>query len=306
MKLAFLILAHKLPAQLDTLIRLLQGPDVGIFLHVDAKSTAIDSGHLARWSALPGVTVLDKPESVSWGSFAQIRATWRLLETAHARGPYDRYLLVSGQDLPLMPPDAMRAFFLQHPDAQFMECFALPAPARWNGEGGMDRVELLWLDPPLEPLNRPLHAVQRTFGFRRRLDGGPFFGGANWFNLNAPCVAWLIAWTQANPQFWRMFQHTRCADEMVVQTLVMRSPFASTCVAETLRHINWEDGPEFPRTLRSVDLPRILADQRALFARKFDPAVDAEVGRVVVNAAWLRYGVIPEATAQSLERGTTS
>lgn len=291
MKLAFLILAHKLPQQLRMLITLLQGPDVDVFVHVDATSTAITAADLAALAAQPHVHCLPERHAVQWGNFQQIQATWALLTAAHRHGPYDRYLLLSGQDLPLMPPDAMRTFFAAHAQDQFIECFQLPAPERWNG-GGLDRLQLYWLDAPLDGLNRALHATQRLLHWQRQLDGGPWHGGANWFNLTGPCVAWLLDHVAANPAFLRQFQHSRCADEILVQTLVMRSPFAAQVVPEALRFVNWLEGPEFPRTLRLVDLNALLADRRALFARKFDPNVDATIGRVLVDAVWQRHGLL--------------
>ncbi len=293
MKLAFLVLAHKLPQQLHTLLTLLQDPDCEVFLHVDAASTAITAAELAQLAALPQVHCLTERRAVQWGNFQQIQATLDLLRAAHAHGPFDRYLLLSGQDLPLRPPAAMRAFFGAHPDQQFLECFQLPAPDRWSGAGGLERLELYWLDAPWHGLNRALHGTQRLLRWRRRLDGGTFHGGANWFNLTGPCVAWLLTYLADNPGFLPMFHHSRCADEILVQTLVMRSPFAAQLVAEPLRFVNWRDGPEFPRTLRLVDLPALLADGRALFARKFDPDVDAEVGAALVAAVWQRSAAVP-------------
>ncbi len=309
MKLAVLVLAHKLPQQLHWLVALLQAPDVAIFVHVDAASQAITPADLAQLAAQANVHCLAQRRMVHWGNFQQIQATWDLLRAAHAHGPFDRYVLVSGQDLPLMPPEAMLAFFQNEPDTQFLEYFQLPAPDRWSGAGGLDRLELYWLDPPLDGLNRLLHGAQRRLGWRRRLDGGVFHGGANWFNLTGPCVAWLLDYVAKNTRFFEQFRHSRCADEIIVQTLVLRSPFAAQAVPEPLRFVNWTDGPEFPRTLRMADLPAILAAPRALFARKFDPAVDAEVGPAVVSAAWQRYRHHqdpPPVSARSADSGCSS
>ena len=45
---------------------------------------------------------------------------------------------------------------------------------------------------------------------------------------------------------------------------------------ESLRYVNWTDGPEYPKTLRLEDYAKIMNSNK-LFARKFDETIDKEI-----------------------------
>ncbi|MDR3048351.1 MAG: hypothetical protein LBV16_00675, partial [Elusimicrobiota bacterium] len=55
-------------------------------------------------------------------------------------------------------------------------------------------------------------------------------------------------------------------------------------VNDTLRYIDWKTGPEGPRVMRKEDfkkLKKAAQETDALFARRFDKAIDADIIEMV-------------------------
>ncbi len=103
-----------------------------------------------------------------------------------------------------------------------------------------------------------------------------YYGGGNWMDLNNTAVEYILKYVDSHPDYLRRFKYTHCADEIFFQTVLLNSPLAHTCENKILRYFNWSKGPEYPRTLRKDDLEDILRSD-AMFARKFDDTVDADV-----------------------------
>ena len=73
----------------------------------------------------------------------------------------------------------------------------------------------------------------------------------------------------------RFFEHVFIPDELFFQTIVTNSPLADTVENDNLRYLDWSREPA-PAVLTRDDLDAIGASG-ALFARKFDETVDAEI-----------------------------
>ena len=84
------------------------------------------------------------------------------------------------------------------------------------------------------------------------------------------------------PAVLRRFRNTRCADEIVLQTLLLNSRFRDRVENTPLCFVDWQTGPEYPRTFTLDDFPRLL-ESGAYFARKFDSTKDPGVIRQVLQ-----------------------
>ena len=80
----------------------------------------------------------------------------------------------------------------------------------------------------------------------------------------------------------KVFAHSRCGDELLIQTLLINSPYKKevTPVAfddnymSCLRYIDWKRGK--PYVFRNENFEELINSPH-LFARKFDMNVDGEV-----------------------------
>lgn len=288
MKIAVLILVHEWKDQQKELVTYLS-KSFEVFIHVDKRSQI-----KLKEVSISGVEVISLYR-VFWGHYNQIRATLALFNIARSRG-FDRYILISGQDLPLVTSNVISDFF-SYNKKEYFEFFKLPY-CGWGDNGGLDRVE--YYHPKYltrgrssllsKKINRLAHFLSRdfikpimnVFG-KRSLDGLELWGGSNWMNLTSDCVKQMLDWIQDNPWYLKRFRFTRCADEIFFHTVILEKCKGLEIVNDNLRYIDWETGPEAPRILRVEDLDKMFRSQK-LFARKFDSSVDnAVVNKVLEN-----------------------
>jgi hypothetical protein len=281
MKLAFLILAHKNPGQVGLLTDYLLKHDCDVFIHIDVKEQAVFGDFINKFKGRERLRIYAKYK-VYWGSFNQIRATFFLLGEACHKVQFDFVSLISGQDLPIKPIAEFKEYLATRINKSFMQFYPVPARDRWNGDGGLDRMRFYWVSHFPKRLgfifNRLInltHSFQRRTKFYRKINL-PLYGGANWFTLNHKTAAYVVEYIKKNSGFFRRFKFTRCADEIILQTILMNSEFKSSIVNDPLRYIDWDSGPEYPRTFRIEDTKRLLEDPN-FFARKFDLDFDPEV-----------------------------
>lgn len=283
MRLAFLLLVHRYPEQASLLVKtLLADKDAHIYIHVDGKAKETYS-HLHREFGInKQVTFTSKRYRVYWGSFNQIRATLQLINDA-AKGNHDYYSLLSGQDFPIKPLVGFKHYLQENKGSEFISHFSLPNPDVWVGNGGLDRMRLYWVDVRIPKysytfgrINGLAHRIQNALGIRRKIKI-KYFGGANWFTLSNAAIQYINTFVASNPGFVKRFKHTRCADEIVVQTILCNAPVPFNLNNNDLRYINWSTGPEYPKILRTEDYNTLVNTPDKFFARKFDTGTDGVI-----------------------------
>lgn len=270
MKIAYLILAHAQPQQLGRLAARLAAPGVHLYLHIDANTppeTYAQMQEAVASAAAPTTWIARQP--CRWGGFSLVDATLRLMHTALNDG-CDWLILLSGQDYPLQPHDAIVARLAQSGAAGFIDLRSL---AQFDVRYRYEAFHCERLNG--KPAGRWLQKLQRILnrlGLRRRLPHPlrEVQAGSQWWMLSAPACRWLLDFCAAYPQVVRFFRSTLVPDEMFFQTLLWHSAFAGQLVLDPLRLIEWQEGAWSPRTFSEADLPQLLASP-ALFARKFAP-----------------------------------
>ena len=280
MKIGFLILAHRYPTQLENLIHsLLTFPDASVYVHIDQKSEELYKNISEIFSGTNQVVFLQERYSVYWGSFNQIQATFALIKKAVERKHEDYFMLLSGQDFLIKKPETLIQFFTENKGKQFLVNFQLP-DSQWK-DGGLNRLAYYSIDIDGHPwftnkVNTLIERLHRYSGFKRKTKFQQY-GGSNWFNLDFNAMKYIVQFINSNPEFYKSFKYTRCADEIFIQSILMNSNFASQVVSDDLRFIDWSSGPEYPRILRSADLDRMVHAKHKFFGRKFDSTVDAKI-----------------------------
>ncbi len=205
---------------------------------------------------------------VHWAAFSQVEAT---LEGVRALLDWPEELeygvLLTAQDYPLRPPSLIEAR-LEEADGRSFLTYR-PSEGRflrrltrrhWHGSVLGRRVRL------------PNRFIPLTV--RRSLPTGiePFHGSAHWC-LSRECLEYVVS---RDPETIEFFRWSSSPDESFFQSILLSSALAATIVNDDLRYVDWSEGGSSPRVLTSYDLDRLLASH-CLFARKFDPRVDAGV-----------------------------
>jgi hypothetical protein len=273
-KIAVIITAHSNPTQLLRLCKHLT-EEFDVYLHLDMASRLEPEDFLVS----PRIWV-QKKFGCDWGNPGIVNATLSLLALAEANlAGYDRYIMISGQDVPLKTNSEIRELFETYPDENFMGCRkVLP------GEKLMSRVSqfhwkpanksrgITWLIRVL--VSRSLSMVQ-YFLPPRSSDYEIYFGEC-WMDLTGKTVREILELVDTTPEFLARFKHTLIAEEMFFHTATHALGSGICGTDQLLRYIDWTTGPEYPRTLRMADLEN-LSNSNAVFARKLDEKVDSEL-----------------------------
>lgn len=280
LRLAYIISAYKLPDHLVRLVDLLDEPTTSFVVSID-RYTDDQTYHrmLAGLTGRRNVHVLPRHSS-PYRSFGHVRSTLRGIEYLYAANiPFDYLSLMTGQDLPIKTNGVIREHLAANVGFGFLESFPLPTE-RWSG-GGLNRLNRLFL-----------HTHRRDYSIGRRRFGGliartfPFdlqpFGGSGYFTLYRDQIDEIRRFLATNRSYARFFAHTDMSDETFFHTILCNSSMADRLVNDNLRYIDWSNPAEIPSLLRARDFDALKCASE-LFARKFDPTVDAEVIDRVVD-----------------------
>ncbi len=266
-RIAYVISAYRLPAQLVRLVRRLAAPGVTFAVHVDRKTRRSVVDEMVAGTGALDVTFL--PRHVShWGGFGHVRTSLKGIDHLYRTGvEFDYAVLLTGQDYPLRSAASIAERLGGSGGSSFMNWWALPY-APWGERGGLERFEdWHWVTYDRKHIALPL---------RRRLPHGfaPFGGGAYWC-FARPLVDYVQRFVTTSRDYVRFFEHVLIPDELFFQTLIMNSPLRDSVVNDNLRYLDWSREPA-PAVLGVGDVDRMLGSDK-LFARKFDETVDPDV-----------------------------
>ena len=104
------------------------------------------------------------------------------------------------------------------------------------------------------------------------------YGSTNssWWTLSAEAGQYLVDFINDNSKLKRFMKFTWGADEFLITTIIMNSPFKDRVINDNLRHIDWSFGGAHPKVFAKKDLSD-LVNTNKYFARKFDIDVDKEI-----------------------------
>ncbi|TKC09327.1 beta-1,6-N-acetylglucosaminyltransferase [Pedobacter frigoris] len=271
MKLAHIILAHSKPLQLRRLIDSLQDESVKSFVHLDAKCNA-DEYDLPNEQGLEMIT----PRfDVSWGGFSQVMAIVSSIRCVLNSGEvYDYINLISGQDYPLKPVSAFKAFLEKNAGKIFME-FHLPGHA-WVKEAIQRISKYHFTDFKFKGRYLLERIINTLIPARKIPKDFTIIGHSTWFTIDWESALYVVKFFDENPSFIRRFNYTWGADELLIQSVLFNSHLRSKIVNDNLRYIDWSEGKASPRILTMADAKN-LRDTNCFFGRKFDMEIDQDI-----------------------------
>lgn len=287
---AFLVAAHTDPPMLARLVAALSPHPVVV--HLDRKAriapfrralARVDSAHV-QW-------VQDRIR-VNWAGYSAVRATLRLLEYGvRLTEPDDHLVLLTGQDLPLVPVDRIVAGLAEHRGRQFIQGFDITVDDAWEhfGPHVTVRHRMDWGAPVVLPPRLEFHQrnqlvrLSRGLGHRSTaLDPGirVLQGHANWAITTRVAHEVLGLRERLEPVFVDSF----AADEKFVHTAIGMLPDTVTGGPVEVdyrgvgqwRYTNLHYVNRTWSTLTEADLPDLRTTDRP-FARKFDSRLSRDL-----------------------------
>lgn len=283
MKHAYLILAHNNFYTLKVLLKLLDNENNDIYIHIDKKTRNVPKEEIlsvVQKSNLHWVT----PIKTYWGHSSLVNAELKLIKTAILNGEYEYLHLISGVDLPLKKQSEIHKFFEDNKGKEFVGFSNL----KNNYE---DRVKYYyWLQKYeknskiIAKLQEILTKFQKILKVNRLKNSNiNIQKGCQWVSITGDFAKYIIKqekWIQ------KFFANTNCADELLMQTILINSPFAKNIYNKNdeykscLREIDWKRGSPYVWKKEDKD---ILLTSNNIFARKFDENVDKEIMKIIMN-----------------------
>lgn len=271
MLIATIVTVYKQPQLVETLLRMMHHPGFHFYLHIDRKVDMRQFEHLAL---LPNVFFITKRFDIKWAGYSMVEALVYGMSQAVSSGfTYDYINHLSGQCLPLKPVDELYEYYEGHKGKIFLSCSAAPNP--WWDEA-RPRVERYNFHQFAFRGKYRLESLSRLLPKRKSpnlvLYGGPL--GAYW-TITADAARYICK-SMENRKLSRFFRYVWGPDEMVVNSLIMNSPFKSLVINDNGRYIDWSVGGGHPKTLGTADFSSMI-NSGCLYARKFDIHTDPEI-----------------------------
>lgn len=274
MKQAILITAYKNISHLQRIVDFFDD-DYFFFIHIDTKSK-ISNFDIENLKASSKVKLVSQKYKVNWGSIDHLKAILLLCRET-VKYPQIEYIhLITGQDFPIKSSKQITDFLEENRGTEFLS--ARPLPLKSWKNGGLDRV--LYYNP-YELFNakswqrifiKTFVNLQKLVGFKRKLpyDTHILYGGSTYWTLSRQAVEYFLSYLDTHTEVLNSFKYTFCAEEILLHTIIMNSPFKEKVCKDNLRFMVWEyrDGIS-PANLDERDYNEIIKSN-AFFARKFE------------------------------------
>jgi hypothetical protein len=269
---AYLIVANGNWGTLNLLIQTLDASETDFFILVDKKVKEPFAKLIDVHPTESKIFELPRIQ-VNWGGYSQIRAEFLLLEHALS-GKYDYYHYLQGSDFPIKNKSAIDGFFSKNSGMEFIQF----APenyefAKWKCaykhiliENRFYRNSVLF-----KAISHGFVEIQKCL--RRRNDVDCLYHGSALFSITHEFASYVVSHEDDIRQRYR-----KClaADEVFLQTLIMKSPFKDNVYHfesddGNARYIDWKHrNGSSPKTLDMDDFDILMAlPEQYCFARKF-------------------------------------
>lgn len=252
-----------------------------IYLHIDKKSNMKD---FTEYENIKNVNIIKKRINVKWGSFSQVKATLLMLDEI-GRKDYDYVSLVSGDCLPTNSDKKIKDRLKRDYGKEFIG---------WQKSFSIkeleDRVKYKYLPCYYKKTKNNIdkkiisihHKYKKVFINKRYKFLPKLYKGNQWFTISKQCVDYILEYLKENKNYIKAFEKSLCSDEIFFQTIIFNSKFrekvymldeGSNSNIMSLRYIDWNSGPEFPKLLDNNDFIKIK-NTDCILARKFNPKID--------------------------------
>jgi hypothetical protein len=284
MRVAVLVMAYLAPRALHATAGHFAPSDVDIYVHLDAKADVSD--YLATTPPFPPrVNFLEARRRVYWGGFSMVEATLDLLRAAARAGPYDRYVFISDNSLPVHGLDGFFAGLAACED--IIECRrpTLPLVRSWYEEFYLTDDDLFdgrrgWIAP--QPVDAAMQdRIERLLALKARgkTTRDIYQGQASWV-LSADSVRLVLEAAENDAQWVESCRFALFSDEFFFSTIVAAAKYPDGLLDSP----TYTDGLRFvPRVIRKpADLPFDM-QPHFQFLRKIAPDFSDELPAICLG-----------------------
>lgn len=267
-KIAYFIMVHHKPRQLDWLMRAIANPHDLFFVHVDLKSRlgikadrrGVMAGVRKALKGVPNVTLLPS-RYTNWGGWSLSRILLDTIRLALARDTtWTHFVNLSGQCYPLEPVEGIRDQLARSDGAVHVEMLPI---ADLPDDDWHHRKIRMFETPVRAHILKGAQPDPTAFTMKHK--------GAQWVMLPRGFCEWATT-APVTFEISRYLKRRLLSDELIMQTLAANGPFRERIAPFYGRAIIWPG----PKVLTMAD-KEWLDQSGALFGRKFDQAQDGEI-----------------------------
>jgi len=257
---AVLVFAHKNLSQTRRLINSLKHKEVDIYLHVDSKCSFDEK-------EFSDIFLLDRHD-IKWSGASQVDALFESLRKITSIKKYDYYIFMSGQDYLIKPVADIVSFLKDNSGKEFIEYKDISSQSVANRY------------TEYHTRFRFVNAVLRRIMPKRKIfnDVMPYFGSC-WWMLTGDAVTYMTS--VYYEKYYKKLYLTSCIDEIIYQTILLNSSFASKIVNDNKWYIDWSNHSKGlndgnPNVLTDSDFDSIVNSNKFI-ARKFDININDKI-----------------------------
>lgn len=261
-----LILAHKNHNQIMRLINHLK-TDFDLYVHIDKRNKL-------NIKSFDNVNVY-KEFKTYHGGVSLVIATLFLIEEAY-KNNYDRYIFISGQDVPLKTNKEIINFFDTNKNKEYIsyesinnsEAMYKEMSFRLNSYNFGKLYRLIF--------HRNIRELLSNFPLIKRTTPKNIYYGSQWWNLTNNAIKYILDYTKQNPNFLKRFNYTWGSDEFYFQSILLNSEFKNNCINDNLRYLIWGVGTPINFQMKNYENIKNNINNN-IFARKFDENFDNDI-----------------------------
>lgn len=279
MKVAFLILSHKYPEQLDRLIEILSIKEFTFFVHLDRKIKIKDFEFIAKRT---NVVFIQNRVEVTWGSFSMTDAIVESYKEIIEHDEYDYINVITAQHLPIKSTQEILNHLCENNGSQFINAINYNIENQWWKRCEKRILKYSFISWKIPGKFRLETIVNKIINKRKLPANYIIAGGPSYFFLTSECVKYIINEFKINKKLLKFFKYVWGPDEFVFATLIYNSKFREK-IKDCIAYVEFqEENDGHSKIMQKGDYIKLKLSGK-FFAKKFDPYVDDEIITMIDN-----------------------
>jgi hypothetical protein len=273
---AALILGYSATKSFYALTKYLRESSVDCFIHIDQKAHQED---FIPYEAGSGkIQFLTARKSIFWRGFSMIEAMIELLKAAQRTGPYDMFMFLSDNSMPLLSRENLHRKMSAEVDYISARIARDNFELRYRNFYMLDcePTQIRWIPSAERKFTPEILARFERLGRVYATGKKPLqsvFHGSQWMALTRTSVTRILESWENDIWLRESFEFSEVPDESYFHTIICSD---MKPIWRPFMHVDWS-GPRPPRTYTSISELRELPSWDTLFVRKVELSEGTEL-----------------------------
>lgn len=285
MRIAILIMAHKLPKQLSYLCDSISHTDIDMYIHIDKK---VDQSIFQFEIGNRPVKFIKNRTSTRWGAFSIVETIINCYKEILGIYKYDYICNISGQDLPIKKIEILIDYIKTNAGREFIESRPYNLTDQWWVENARRIHKYSFVNYNFRGKFK-LEQLVNTFTGKRKFNQPIVFAGnSGWFCLSHEAILYILHSFKENVKLTRYFKFVWGADEIYFSTVLYNSPFKDNLIGN-LVFTEWPLYDKSHTKVFTIEDETQLLNSDKFFARKFDYTIDTPIIKNILSLSGVKF-----------------